>query len=136
MFTHQTQVRVRYGETDQMGYLYYGNYPEILEVGRAELLRSINLPYKSLEEQGVMMPVAEMGIKYLKPALYDDLITIKTSVMKMPGIRIYLNHELYNEQGELLTTANITLVLVDMKTNRPCLPPKAFSDFFKPYFEG
>ncbi len=135
MFIHETKIRVRYGETDQMGYMYYGNYPAFLEVARAELLRSIELPYKNFEDQGVMMPVLEMNIKYLKPALYDQEITIKTYLKKLPGIRIHLSHELFNENNDLLTTAEITLVLVDMKSNRPCQPPIRFIERLKPYFK-
>jgi acyl-CoA thioester hydrolase len=135
MLKHETKIRVRYSETDQMGYVYYGNYPQFLEVARAELLRSIEMPYKSFEELGIMMPVTELSIKYIKPARYDDEITIITYLKKMPGIRIYLSHELYNEKKELLTTAELTLVLIDMKTNRPSLPPTQFIAKLNPYFE-
>ncbi|POY36303.1 thioesterase [Solitalea longa] len=135
MFTHETKLRVRYGETDQMGYMYYGNYAEFLEVARVEMLRSMGLSYKSFEESGIMMPVLELNVKYIKPARYDDEITIKTSVKHKPAIRIHFDYELFNEAGELITIAHTKLVFVDMKTNKPCHAPQEFMDKLKTYFE-
>ena len=77
MFIHSTKIRVRYAETDQMGYMYYGNYAQFYEVGRVEMLRSLGMTYKSMEESGIIMPVLELKCKYLKPALYDEEITVK-----------------------------------------------------------
>ena len=102
MLIHSTKIRVRYGETDQMGYMYYGNYAQFYEVGRVELLRSLGMTYESMEASGIMMPVLELKCKYLKPALYDQEITVKVIIEKMPGIRIHFNYELYNEQEELI----------------------------------
>ena len=91
MFEHTTKVRVRYGETDQMGYMYYGNYAEFYEVGRVEMLRSLGMTYSGMEASGVMMPVLDMHCKYLKPALYDEEISIKVIMNKMPGLRFILS---------------------------------------------
>ncbi len=135
MFEHSTKVRVRYGETDQMGYMYYGNYAEFYEVGRVEMLRSLGLTYSGMEESGIMMPVLEMHCKYLKPALYDEEITIRVIMNKMPGIRIHFKYELFNEKDELINTGETLLVFVNMKTNRPCLPPQDFLNKLKPFFE-
>jgi acyl-CoA thioester hydrolase len=135
MFEHSTKVRVRYGETDQMGYMYYGNYAEFYEVGRVEMLRSLGLTYSGMEQSGIMMPVLEMHCKYLKPALYDEEITIRVIMNKMPGIRIHFKYELFNEKDELINTGETLLVFVNMKTNRPCLPPQDFLDKLKPFFE-
>ena len=88
MFTHDTTLRVRYGETDQMGYVYYGTYPLYFEVGRVEALRSLGFPYRAIEEQGVMLPVHDMQVKYHKPARYDDALTVRTTIRTMPGVRI------------------------------------------------
>jgi len=134
MFENTTRVRVRYGETDQMGYMYYGNYAEFYEVGRVEMLRSQGMTYRWMEEQGVMMPVMEMKVKYLKPARYDEDIRIRVIMDKMPGVKIHFRYELYNEQDELINTAETLLAFVNMKTNRPCLPPQEFLDKMKPYF--
>jgi acyl-CoA thioester hydrolase len=84
-FINTTEIRVRYGETDQMGYCYYGNYAQYFEVGRVETLRSLGMSYKSLEENGIMLPVLDFSINYNKPALYDDLLTIETTIVKIEG---------------------------------------------------
>lgn len=135
MFTYETKIRVRYGETDQMGYMYYGNYAAFFEVARTEMLRSLGMTYKSMEEKGVMMPVLEMHCKYLKPARYDEEITIKVTVEKMPGIRMFFRYELYNEESELIHVGETTLAFIDMKRNRPCLPPDDFQNRLKPFFD-
>jgi len=135
MFEHTTKVRVRYGETDQMGYMYYGNYAEFLEVGRVEMLRSQGMTYRSMEESGIMMPVLELKCKYLKPARYDEEISIRVMMDKMPGVKIHFSYELFNEAGELIHIAETLLAFVNMKTNRPCLPSPEFIDKMKPFFQ-
>jgi acyl-CoA thioester hydrolase len=135
MFEHSTKIRVRYGETDQMGYMYYGNYAQFYEVGRVEMLRSLGLTYKGMEESGIMMPVMELSCKYLKPALYDEEITVRVIMNKLPAIRIHFCYELYNEKNELINTGETLLVFINMKTNRPCLPSQEFLDKLKPFFE-
>ena len=135
MFEHSIKLRVRYGETDQMGYMYYGNYAEFYEVGRVEMLRSLGLTYSGMEEAGIKMPVLEMHCKYLRPALSDEEITIKVIMDKMPGIRIHFRYELYNERNELINTGETLLVFINMKNNRPCLPTQEFLDKLKPFFE-
>ncbi|MCL7989320.1 acyl-CoA thioesterase [Sphingobacterium sp. lm-10] len=134
MFVFENKIRVRYAETDQMGYMYYGNYATYYEVARTEMLRSTGISYKELEDMGVMMPVVEMQTKYLHPAKYDDLITIKTSIRELPNVRICFEYELYNETGVLLNTGKTLLVFVDMARNRPCRAPEIFMDKIKPYF--
>lgn len=134
MFTHTTKLRVRYGETDQMGYMYYGNYAEFYEVGRVEMLRSLGMTYSGMEADGIIMPVLEMKCKYLKPALYDEEISIKVVMEKMPGIRIHFLYELYNEKQELIHIGETLLVFVNQKTNRPCLPSSDFLKRLKPFF--
>ena len=135
MFTYTTKVRVRYGETDQMGYMYYGNYAEFFEVGRVEMLRSLGLTYRWMEETGIMMPVLEMKCRYLKPALYDEEISIKVTMEKMPGVKIHFKYELFNEKQDLIHVGETLLAFINMKTNRPSLPPQEFLDKVKPYFK-
>ncbi len=135
MYTHTTKIRVRYGETDQMGYMYYGNYAEFYEVGRVEMLRSLGMSYQEMEDSGIMMPVLELKCKYIKPAKYDQEITVKVIIDKMPGIRIHFRYELYNETEELINLGETTLVFVDMEKNKPCLPPEQFLDKMKTYFK-
>lgn len=135
MFEHTTKVRVRYGETDQMGYMYYGNYAEFYEVGRVEMLRSQGMTYRSMEESGIMMPVLEMKCKYLKPARYDEEISIRVIMDKMPGVKIHFRYELFNENQELIHQGETLLAFINMKTNRPCLPSQEFIDKMKPFFQ-
>lgn len=135
MFEQTTQVRVRYAETDQMGYVYYGNYATYYEVGRVESLRSLGLSYKELEEQGVMMPVYENKSKYLVPARYDELLTIKTTIKQKPSVRIHFNYEIYNESDKLIHIGETVLVFVDMKTGKPCGLPESMAKLLGPFFE-
>jgi len=134
MFVFDHQIRVRYAETDQMGYVYYGNYAAFYEIARTEMLRSTGISYKELEEMGVMLPVTEMKTKYLKPGKYDDLITIRVTIRQKPAVRIIFEYELFNENGELLNQGETTLVFVNMEKNRPCMPPQVFLDKMSKYF--
>jgi len=134
MFSHSTKIRVRYGETDQMGYMYYGNYAQYYEVGRVEMLRSLGMSYSSMEAAGIMMPVLELKCKYIKPALYDQVITVKTIIKTLPGVRIFFEYELYNEKEELINIGSTTLVFVDMKKNKPTNPPENFMEKLSVFF--
>ena len=134
MYSHSTKIRVRYGETDQMGYMYYGNYAQYYEVGRVEMLRSLGMSYSSMEADGIMMPVLELKCKYIIPALYDQEITVKTIIKTLPGIRIFFEYELYNEKEELINIGATTLVFVDMKKNKPTNPPENFMEKLSVFF--
>ncbi len=131
MFTSFTQIRVRYAETDKMGYVYYGNYAQYFEVGRVEGLRDLGLSYRKMEEEGIMLPVLEYHIKYFKPAFYDDLLTIKTTITEVKGARIFFEYETLSETNELLIKGNTTLVFVNMASNKPCPPPDWFVEKMK-----
>ncbi|WP_424000449.1 acyl-CoA thioesterase [Maribacter sp. IgM3_T14_3] len=128
MRTNEISFRIRYSETDQMGVVYHGNYAQYLELARVEWLRSLGISYKSMEEGGIMLPVISLSIKYLKPALYDDLITVKVILTKKPAVRIEFDYEILNEAGDLLATANTVLVFMDMKRNRPTKCPQLLLD--------
>ncbi len=134
MYSSETQVRVRYGETDQMGYAYYGNYTLYYEVGRVESLRQLGFSYKFMEENGVMLPVLSLNVKYIKPAFYDELLTIKTIIKELPQARISFNYEIYNEQNILINTGETTLVFINKQTNKPCMAPEWFLNAIKIYF--
>lgn len=123
MFSNSSYVRIRYSETDQMGYCYYGNYAQFFEIGRVETLREIGVSYKSLEERGIMLPVVDLNVKYIQPALYDDLIEIRTFLRKTPGIKIEFDYEIYNEEKTLLTKASTTLVFISSETMKPVKAP-------------
>lgn len=136
MFTTTTQIRVRYGETDQMGYLYYGFYALYYEVGRAEAIRELGFTYRQLEEQGIIMPVAELQSKYFRPAHYDDLITVKTILKELPvDHKIRFHSELYNEKGELLNVGVTTLVFIDAGTKGKTNLPEPLRERLAPFFK-
>jgi acyl-CoA thioester hydrolase len=134
MYTFETSIRVRYGETDQMGYVYYGNYPLYYEVGRTEMLRSAGLTYRSMEEKGILMPVNSLSIKYIEPARYDDLLRLRVILKELPTAKIHFYYEIYNEQDKLLNTGETVLVFVDAKNRRPRRAPKILMDELKRYF--
>lgn len=134
MFTAETQIRVRYAETDQMGYVYYGNYAMYFEVARVEALRSSDFSYKDMEAEGVMMPVLESNIRYLKPGKYDELLTIKTRIPTLPGVRIRFEYEVFNEANELITEGWTTLTFLKKDSHKPTRPPYNLLALLKPYF--
>lgn len=132
-FLHKIEikVRVRYAETDQMGFCYYGNYAQFCEIGRVEALRDLGMSYKNMEQEGVMLPVSEYTIQYKIPAKYDDLLTVVTSVVKLEGTRIYFEYQILNEENKTVAEATTTLVFVSKKTKRPMAPPKEFIKLLK-----
>jgi acyl-CoA thioester hydrolase len=134
MYTSQTEVRVRYGETDQMGYVYYGNYASYYEVARVESLRQLGFTYKELEEMDVMLPVLENKSKFLAAALYDDLLTIVTTIREKPGVRIKFDYEIFNRHGKLINQGETLLAFVNKRTGKPCRPPAIFQKLLEPFF--
>ena len=131
MYSFETKIRVRYGETDQMSFVYYGVYAQYYEVGRVELLRSLGITYKELEKSGYALPVVNLQIKYNKPAYYDDELIIRTTIKEMPSARITFYYETINSKGELLNTGEVVLVFMDKKTGKPCLSPTIVLDKLK-----
>ena len=134
MFQFEIQLRVRYSETDQMGYVYYGNYAQYFEVARVESLRSLGITYKAMEEEGVMLPVLTFSIKYFKPAYYDDLLSIKVKIPVKPGARLFFEYETYNEAGALLNKASTTLVFINKSSGKPCAAPAEVMECMRDYF--
>ncbi len=136
MFVHEMSIRVRYGETDQMGYLYYGHYAAYFEVGRVEALRSLGLSYKELEEKsGIMMPVMSMQVRYLRPGFYDELLRIQTAIRKLPENDITFHYEVFNEKDELINAATVKLCFI-LAADRTTVPvPRSIVEALNPYFE-
>lgn len=134
MFTHDTRLRVRYAETDQMGQMYHGRYAELFEVGRVEALRSLGFPYKRMEEDGVLLPVHHLSIRYHKPVRYDDELTIRTIITALPTVRIHFRYAVLNEGDEHLTDGETTLVFVDRSSGRPCRAPESLQEALRPWF--
>ena len=135
MYIHENKIRVRYAETDKMGFVYYGNYPAYYEVARVEAFRALNFPYKEMEDEGVGMPVLDLSIKYHRPGKYDDLLTIKLIVPEMPRARIKFLYEIRNETDELVNTGETILAFMNMETGRPVKMPERLKNSMLPFFE-
>lgn len=134
MFSAETELRVRYVETDQMGYSHHSNYIIYYEVGRVEALRSLGMSYKEVEDSGIMMPVIDSGSKYLKPAIYDDLIRIQINVPTLPTVRMRFEYKLFVDDV-LINQGHTTLAFVNMKTGRPIKAPESMLNLLKPFYE-
>ena len=117
-----------------MGYLHHGNYPLYFEEGRTELIRSVGLTYREIEDKGIILPVRDMNIKYFLPAKYDDLLTVKTKLVNQPMVRLEFDYEVRNEKGELLCMAQTTLAIVSATTRKPCRIPAFFAEKISPHF--
>lgn len=135
MFESSTQIRVRYAETDQMNIVYHGNYAQYFEVGRAESIRQLGFTYRDMEESGVIMPIVELHNKFIRPAHYDDLLTIKTILKELPvDHRIEFHQEVYNESGKLLTIGRVVLYFLNVKTKDKTILPEILLNKLKPFF--
>ncbi|MBL7848662.1 MAG: acyl-CoA thioesterase [Cyclobacteriaceae bacterium] len=134
MYTSETRIRVRYSETDQMQYVYYGNYAMYYEVGRVESLRQLGMTYRELEAMGIMMPVLENHSEFLAPALYDELLRVVVTIREKPTVKIRFHYEIFNEKNTLIHRGETLLAFVNQKTGRPCRPPEAFQRLLEPFF--
>jgi acyl-CoA thioester hydrolase len=136
LFTHKTQIRIHYALTDQMGMVYHGNYAQLYEIGRTEALRSLGITYKSIEELGVIMPVVEIHTRFMRPARYDDLITVLTTVKEIPEhSKIIFYGEIFNEQQDLLNTGTVSLLFMNAKSMKRCDMPDAIKEKVKSFFD-
>ncbi|WP_016778447.1 acyl-CoA thioesterase [Anaerophaga thermohalophila] len=135
MLKHTTKIRVRYGETDQMGIVNNAVYSRYFEVGRTELFRHLGLPYSKIEQEGTLLPLSELHIKYHHPAVYDEELTIETYVEEFPAARIRFKYNIHNETGKLLVTGETVLAFLNSKTRRPTRIPQYLVDIIKPYFD-
>lgn len=136
MFTHEFDIRVRYAETDQMGYLYYGNYATYYEVARAEMIRSLGISYQELEEEhGILMPVMSLNMRFVRPAHYDEQLRMRTSLRNMPGRFITFHTEIFNSKNKLINGGSVKLCFVKKETNRTISAPAYLLDKLYPYFE-
>lgn len=133
MYSTSTEIRVRYAETDQMGFVYYGNYATYFEIARVEALRSLGLSYKIMEEQGCLLPVVDFHIKYHAPATYDDLIRVETTIDVLPTSKIHFVYKCYRDE-KILTSAETTLVFMNGETKRPMRCPELLLDKLQPFF--
>jgi acyl-CoA thioester hydrolase len=135
MYSFETEIRVRYGETDQMGYLYYGNYAEYYEVGRVETIRSLGVTYKALEEEyGIWLPVVNLEMRFIRPAYYDDLITVRTEIRELPNEYITFHVELFNVQKKRINAGRVKLCFFDAKSKKVVPAPEYLLEKLTPYF--
>lgn len=134
MFSYTHQIRVRYGDTDQMGYVYYGNYAYYYEQARAEAIRSLGITYKELEDSGIMMPITRMTVKYIQPARYDELINVRTFVSEVPNRIITFGYEITNQAGALLNEGETQLIFVDAVTRKMKAVPAVLMEKLKPFY--
>lgn len=135
MFSYHTEIRVRYGDTDQMGYVYYGNYAYFFEIARAEAFRSLGLPYAALEAEGVMMPVTRMQQKFIGAALYDELLHVELSIPQLPGRIIQFNYQIKNSKGKLIHEASTDLAFVQKSSGKVIMIPDSLKKLLQPFFQ-
>ncbi len=136
MFTTETQIRIHYALTDQMGVVYHGHYAQFYEIGRGEAIRQIGYTYKDIEAMGIIMPVVDIHSRFLRPAKYDDLITVKTILKELPlHHKIVFHHEIYNAKDELLNTGDVTLYFMEAKNMKRCEMPAPLKEKLSGYFE-
>jgi acyl-CoA thioester hydrolase len=135
MICSVTKVRIRYSETDKMGYLHHANYLNYFEIGRTEMLRSMGMTYREMEQDGILLPVLSINIYYYAPSYYDDVLTVKTYMKKKPGIKVFFEYEVYNENSLLICTGNSTLVFIDAVSRKPRRPPGYFMEKFASEFK-
>jgi acyl-CoA thioester hydrolase len=134
MLVSETMIRVYYEDTDQMGVVYYGKYLRYYEIGRTEMIRNLGISYKDIEDSGILLPARSVKINYIKPAHYDDLLTIRTIIDQIPKVKFLIKGEIYNQNNELLNEGEVVLVFYNGRTNRPCKAPEAFINTLKRYF--
>lgn len=135
MYTYEHKIRVRYGETDQMGVVYYGNYPLYYEEARTESIRQLGVPYTELEAKGIMMPVARMNIKYVLPAKYDEELRIRSSITEMPNRSITFLNEIFNEEDYLINIGETVLLFMDTESRKARRAPEFLLEKLRPFFE-
>ncbi len=135
MFTTETKIRIHYALTDQMGVVYHGHYAQFYEIGRGEAIREIGFTYKDIEAMGIIMPVVDIHSRFLRPAKYDDLITVKTTLKELPlHHKIVFHSEIYNENGELINIGDVTLYFMEAKEMKKCEIPSALKLKLEKYF--
>ena len=127
MLGYDTKYRVCYGDTDRMGVMYYGHYPRLYEIGRTDLIREIWKSYREVEESGIILPVRTLNAVYHKPALYDEILTIRTIIKDIPKVKFRLFSEIYNENGDLINEGEVVLAFIDAATGKPRRAPEEFT---------
>lgn len=137
MIIHNTRIRVRYADTDQMKFAYNGKYFEYFEVGRTEMMREKNLTYKTIEESGFFMPVHSVHVNYKNPAYYDELLEVETRVEKLPELKVHIDHTVRSVGRDItICEGYVEFVFIKKGTRKVCRPPEFFLEVLKPFFES
>jgi acyl-CoA thioester hydrolase len=132
VFVYSHTLRSRYGETDKMGYVYYGRYLDYFEAARTEMIRELGLPYKKMEEEGIMLPVIDAALEYKSPIYYDEMIEVKVMIYDLPLVRLHTFYEVYTARSEdPHVLGKVTLAFSDAGTRRPCRVPDNFLNRLK-----
>ena len=135
MFITETTIRIHYALTDQMSVVYHGHYAQFYEIGRTEAIRQIGYTYKDIEAMGIIMPVVDIHSRFLRPAKYDDLITVKTTLRELPtNHKIIFHSEIYNQKNELLNTGDVTLYFMEAKEMKRCNMPDMLAEKIIKFF--
>lgn len=135
MYSFRHTYRVSYADTDQMGYMYYGHYARMYEIGRVEALRNLGVRYRDMESEGIIMPVYDMNSQFILPAKYDELLTIEVRISQLPSVRVFFEYNIFNEEGQLLQKGSTTLVFVQKETSKIVRCPQNIVNALAPYFE-
>jgi len=133
MQSFTSKIRVSYSDTDQMGFVHHSNYLKYYENGRWNLFRGLGLPYKTIEEEGFLLPVVDVQMRYLKPAFYDQVLLVETSLISLNGPKLVLGYRLFNEDEEMINTARITLAFISTHSRKPCKPPAFIQKVWEKY---
>ena len=134
MITHTEKIRVRYGETDQMGFLYHARYVDYYDAARTEMLRTLGTTNRELEEYGYMLPVIDVEVRYKNPAHYDDLLSVKVTMREKPAVKMRFDYEVFRENGELINTGHVVVAFMKSDTRRACRAPECFLKHIRPHF--
>lgn len=135
MFVTEYDIRVRYADTDQMNVVYHANYATYFEIGRTEAIRTLGITYREMEDMGIEMPVTEIDLRFLRPARYDDLLRVRTTLRHLPdNHRIEFHQEIFNDKGKLITSGKVTLYFLDKATKKRSVMPEALRERLAPFF--
>lgn len=133
MIIYDHPVRSRYAETDQMGYVYHARYLEYFESARTEFIREAGITYRALEDNGVMMPVMEARLEFIRPVMYDEVVTVRLMIFELPGVRLKTHYKIFGDDGGTRVSGSVILCFMNAKTRRPCRPPEVFVEQMKAY---
>lgn len=135
MYSYETIIRVRYNETDRMGYLHHSVYASYFEIARTEMMRNLGISYKEMEDSGILLPVYALNISFRQPAFYDDKLTVKSMLTMLPVVKLIIEYEVINQNRQLICTATSTNVFINASNRKPIRAPESMIQKFNGFFE-